>query len=203
MEPPKLNLDAVLCYVHEPWAYFTTCALDQQWGDDWDDAPYEHNAGEPYEWAPYREMPPYEIFRIAYEGDFATPADGHLNSSWSVQSINEKKIAWLRPTPWSKHAVHLFAGTSLREFTQRIQEAGGIVYLPQGASTLPSVRPPGSEDAPPTIEEFLALRERVGPAVQALWDEHRGEEAELMREILVALRRSLGITPQGKPLTGL
>ena len=37
-----------LCYIDNCWAYFTTQPLDKQWGDDWDDAPYEHNAGEPY-----------------------------------------------------------------------------------------------------------------------------------------------------------
>jgi len=37
-----------LCYVDLPWVYFTTQDLDKQWGDDWDDAPYEHNAEEPY-----------------------------------------------------------------------------------------------------------------------------------------------------------
>ena len=30
-------------------AYFTPVSLDEQWGDDWDDAPYEHNAGIPYD----------------------------------------------------------------------------------------------------------------------------------------------------------
>lgn len=39
-----------LCYVHDNWAYFTTQKIENQWGDDWDDAPYEHNAEEPYEW---------------------------------------------------------------------------------------------------------------------------------------------------------
>ena len=40
--------EPVLCYVEGNWAYFTTKDLDKQWGDDWDDAPYEHNAGTPY-----------------------------------------------------------------------------------------------------------------------------------------------------------
>lgn len=38
-----------LCYVKGSFAYFTTQELSKQWGDDWNDAPYEHNAGEPYE----------------------------------------------------------------------------------------------------------------------------------------------------------
>lgn len=31
--------EAVLCYVDGNCAYFTTQPLDQQWGDDWNDAP--------------------------------------------------------------------------------------------------------------------------------------------------------------------
>lgn len=43
-----LNPKAVLCYVDGNKAWFTTKPLAEQWGDDWDDAPYEHNAGQPY-----------------------------------------------------------------------------------------------------------------------------------------------------------
>lgn len=46
MTPDKR--EPVLCYVDDKFAYFTTQELAKQWGDDWDDAPYEHNAGEPY-----------------------------------------------------------------------------------------------------------------------------------------------------------
>lgn len=37
-----------LCYVASNFAYFTTLPVEDQCGDDWDDAPYEHNAGTPY-----------------------------------------------------------------------------------------------------------------------------------------------------------
>lgn len=42
--------ELALCYVKGDAAYFTTRRLGEQWGDDWSDAPYEHNSGEPYEW---------------------------------------------------------------------------------------------------------------------------------------------------------
>lgn len=38
-----------LCHVERNFAYFTRLPLDEQWGDDWNDAPYEHNAGTPYD----------------------------------------------------------------------------------------------------------------------------------------------------------
>ena len=34
---------------HKLNLYYTTNSLDKQWGDDWNDSPYEHNAGIPYE----------------------------------------------------------------------------------------------------------------------------------------------------------
>jgi len=58
--------DFRLCFVriayedredHEPThvAYFTSQPIVDQWGDDWGDAPYEHNAGPPYAWRPEPE----------------------------------------------------------------------------------------------------------------------------------------------------
>lgn len=40
--------DPTVCYFDEPWLFFTSAPLAAQWGDDWNDAPYEHNAGTPY-----------------------------------------------------------------------------------------------------------------------------------------------------------
>ena len=37
-----------LCYVEGQKAYFTS-NFEKQWGDDWNDRPYECNAGEPYD----------------------------------------------------------------------------------------------------------------------------------------------------------
>lgn len=44
----SMTSSPILCYVDRPWAYFTTQSLSEQWGDDWNDAPYEYNAGPPY-----------------------------------------------------------------------------------------------------------------------------------------------------------
>ena len=37
-----------LCYLENNIMYFTS-DIENQWGDDWDDRPYEHNAGKPYQ----------------------------------------------------------------------------------------------------------------------------------------------------------
>lgn len=109
-----------LCYVQEPWAYFTI-KMEGQWGDDWDGRPYECNAGEPYDYA----------CKVAYEGDFITPDEGYYNSPFSVDDINRGDIAWLRVAWWStKPKVALFAGATLAEFKEKVETAGGTIYEP-------------------------------------------------------------------------
>ena len=134
-----------LCYIENNFAYFTTEDLDKQWGDDWDDAPYEHNAGEPY--APsYRHYadgrtdkfpehwnedgtPKWEIMKIAfYCPSAATPQEtAGMNSPYSVQMINNKLIPWLTVYPDKA----LFAGASIEEFVEFIEESGGEVFFPK------------------------------------------------------------------------
>ena len=119
--------NAVLCYIKGPWAFFTTLPLEDQCGDDWNDAPYEHNAGYPYE---PREGESWEIVKIAWDGPFITPDDGVINSKYSVQSINRGDVAWLRPVSWEKMFRPITAGTTLQEFKDRMISAGGMVYFP-------------------------------------------------------------------------
>ena len=124
-----------LCYV-SGFAYFTTQDIKTQWGDDWDDAPYEHNAGTPYEWHERvdSEKSAWEIIKVAYSGDLETPSDiAGLNSSYSVQRINSGAIAWLASSRWgnSKEIVSIVAGTTLEQFIELVEFAGGEVYLPR------------------------------------------------------------------------
>ena len=44
----KTSGTPVLCMVDYGQVYFTTQDLALQHGDDWGNAPYEHNAGDPY-----------------------------------------------------------------------------------------------------------------------------------------------------------
>ena len=118
---------AVLCYVENNFAYFTTKELSDQWGDDWNDAPYEHNAGSPY--GPHKDDEPWEILKVAFDGDFETPADiaGH-NSSYSVEMINKGAISWLTQR-WSETKVSIPAGTTLKQFIELVEKGNGTVYI--------------------------------------------------------------------------
>lgn len=147
MTPEQLS--AVLCYVDYPWAYFTTQPLAEAWGDDWNDAPYEHNAGSPYPWRETvrsnsdgewkmipNPSPRYSIIKVAYsDGDLETPSDlAGLNSTYSVEDINGGAVAWLTdPGYGTRPRVFtpvVWAGISLAEFIKIIEGRDGRVYLP-------------------------------------------------------------------------
>ena len=136
-----------LCYIQDNFAYFTTQELEKQTGDDWNDAPYEHNAGLPYlphvrhyadgrtekipEYWNEDGTPKWEIYTVAYSDVYAeTPAQiAGLNSRCSVDMINAKVVPWLTDWPNGKRA--LFAGASVEEFIEFIESQGGTVYLPK------------------------------------------------------------------------
>lgn len=125
--------DYKLCYVSTPWAWFTTAPLDQQWGDDWNDAPYEHNAGRPYEWKPYRDMPPYSLKQLAFDGPLEAPGDYPLNSAYSVQDINGGAVPWLQTDRYcvgpTQGLIKIWAGTTVEEFIALVVSNGGRIFL--------------------------------------------------------------------------
>lgn len=129
--PVSIGLSAapVLCYVSLPWCFFTTRELSKQWGDDWNDAPYEHNAGEPY--PPSRsdieKGDTWEIIRVAVRTQLNTPDGLTINSRYSVQLINQGVTPWLRDRHGNS-GTRIMAGCSLLDFQRVIIETGGEVY---------------------------------------------------------------------------
>lgn len=118
-----------LCFIDDEkdCAYFTEKEVTEQWGDDWDDAPYEHNAGTPYEYDYSQpEQPKITIKKLYFElpDYYRVPRSGYLNSPYSVEEINKGVIAWL----WTDN-FKIFAGTTMEEFIKIIQENGGKVYV--------------------------------------------------------------------------
>ena len=132
-----------LCYIDGNRAFFTTQPLADQWGDDWDDAPYEHNAGDPYTPLVYHYAdgtqkkadrdwnadgtPKWTILTVEFTGSVRRPCDGMLNSPYSVQQINAGAVPWL-----CMPFAGLYAGASFAEFREFIRLAGGIVEAAWG-----------------------------------------------------------------------
>jgi len=128
MEEPKL------CYVEGRMAYFTTRELDKQWGDDWNDAPYEHNAGTPYH-DRQNNPPQWVISTIMFDSNMETPADiAACNSPFSVEQINAGITPWL-VNRFEKPYRKIFAGVTPDEFMDTIEADGGIVYVPRKATS--------------------------------------------------------------------
>jgi len=121
--------EPILCYIsgrerERHRAYFTTGPLEEMWGDGWAKKPYECNAGDPY--PPHNRE--YRIFRVAYDGEWQMPCDGHWNSPWSVKEINQKRVPWLQ-TLYAEERIQIFAGTSLLEFIRLITRGRGHYYF--------------------------------------------------------------------------
>ena len=68
--------------------YYGEDNCNDYWGDDWDDAPYEHNAGEVY--SEYVKG----FAEFAFPLDFAIlePCNGFLNSPYSKEDMMNRKI---------------------------------------------------------------------------------------------------------------
>ena len=101
---------------------------------DWNDAPYEHNAGYPY--ADHRrddERVQHDLVRIGFSADLYKPCDSHVNSPYSVEDINDGKVPWL--SSWAREdyvpETTIFAGCKIKNFIEKIESCGGEVYLPK------------------------------------------------------------------------
>lgn len=101
-----------LCYVDGPWAWFTDDP--NQTGDDWDDAPYQHNAGTPYETG--------QLVRVVFELDAVQPV-----GNWSVDDINACKVPWLSN---EDTGLVIMAGIELYDFFNKVFDFGGKIWVP-------------------------------------------------------------------------
>lgn len=157
----------MLCYVKEPWAYFTTQPLDKQWGDDWNDAPYEHNAEEPYEPC-WHNLPRWRNDPTAKRGwrkGTQTPLEvGELCQCDScLRDWNEDgtpkwfitKLAWdgRLNTPSCNHYNSPWSVEQIN--------AGAVAWL----TSTPDVKPIVVIHAGATIEEFIEKVKQAGGKV--------------------------------------
>ena len=121
-----------LCYVDGNKAYFTS-DWEHQHGDDWDDAPYEHNAERPYTHY-FKDGIEYPIQLKELYYEFPTkwvklPCDDYVNSPYSVEMINKGAIAWIIGDNFI-----IPAKTTFEDFIKIVEENDGIIYLPRERS---------------------------------------------------------------------
>lgn len=143
--------DIVNGYTH--YIYFTN-NMKKQWGDDWDDAPYEHNAEVPYDDETdilqipvcityYKLMEDYD--EESYEEilktypnynytDLKLPKDwGSVNSPFCVDDINGGAVAWLYATlskdRYVTERIVIHAGETPQSVLQKIEDINGLLTL--------------------------------------------------------------------------
>jgi hypothetical protein len=96
----------------------------KQSGDDWDDAPYEHNAGPPY------PKEGHEIIEVKFSSVLLSPADQHApNSLLSVEAINDCEVPWLTSREEEDKKISIFAGDTLGEFIDVVIGTGGSIFF--------------------------------------------------------------------------
>lgn len=116
----------------ELYAFFTEVPLVDQWGDDWDDAPYEHNAGEPYDhYYQCDERKEHLIVKVPFYichdwCDVKLPRDyGCGNSPFCVRDINAGAVAWIFARGLEEKSVDgiaIQAGVNPYEFFERVDK---------------------------------------------------------------------------------
>ena len=117
-----------LCYIENNVMYFSdnfpSCRAD-----DWDDAPYEHNAGTPYEYREdlsVKENRENGYSRLRYVGyvpdwEIKTPAERFgYNTPFSVDDINNGAVPWL----YHEKYGGLMAGTTINKAIKWLRKAG-------------------------------------------------------------------------------
>lgn len=114
-----------LCYVEGSTAYFTS-DWEHQWGDDWDDKPYEDNAGEPYDnWYDGSMEKEIKLKKVMFKlNDWSAKFPCDLGS-FSVQQINSGAVAWIITDKYSVPAK-----TSYSDFIKILTKNGAEVFVP-------------------------------------------------------------------------
>ena len=130
-----MNPELKLCYVDGAWAYFTSQTLADVIGDDWNDVPYECNAGAPYTWGKHdaeQGRAPWEIIKLAWDSPTLETPGGFANgnSRYCVDQINAGLVPWLATYWGEKPPIKVMAGASVFEFSLAVVASGGNVYWP-------------------------------------------------------------------------
>ena len=106
-----------LCFIKDNFAYFTD-NFESQTGDDWNDKPYQYNAGLP-------STHSSSIKRIAFDSPLETP-DEKYNKDFSVNEINSGVVPWLSG---ENENDSIYAGTRWEEFIDKVISLDGEIYL--------------------------------------------------------------------------
>ena len=103
--------------------YYGEDDCNDYWGDDWDDAPYEHNAGQVYQ----RYIQGYVEFTFPLKYSVCEPCDDYFNSPYSKEDMKNGKVPCL--TISTEPEIKIYFGDNIDEISKQIIERGGFKIL--------------------------------------------------------------------------
>lgn len=106
------------------YAYFTPISLDTQWGDDWDDSPYDCNSGIPYDSSIIDGVRKHiEIIQIPFckKYNFRLTNDlSHRDCPFSVKDINRGVVCWMFLENDQDDYSVIYGGDSIEKFIKTL-----------------------------------------------------------------------------------
>jgi hypothetical protein len=101
--------------------YLGSADLKDWWGDDWDDVPYEHNAG-----TVYSEFVTTTIdIAFPFDVQVCEPDEGQVNSPYSKDSFKTKKVPILNIR--SVFCVYVYMTDTVAKLLDTTHKVGGII----------------------------------------------------------------------------
>lgn len=100
--------------------YLGEDSCNDYWGDDWNDAPYEHNAGQVYK----RYIQGYVEFTFPLKYDIYEACTGHFNSPFSKEDMKNRKVPCL--TISTEPEIKIYFGDNIDEISKQITKLGGF-----------------------------------------------------------------------------
>jgi hypothetical protein len=123
-----------LCYVDRNKLFFTTLPLEEQWGDNWDEEPYETKSSYPYNEkdalgndtiSQYAMIIPERLVRKV---TIVCPCDEWKQSPYTVEEINEGYEPWIKlffdKDIKDPFLIELNAGATIEEVSEVLTEVG-------------------------------------------------------------------------------
>ena len=93
--------------------------LKDWWGDDWDDRPYEHNAGRVYD----EFISGYIDIAFSFDCEVDEPCEGVDNSQYCKDSFK------CGETPIIKGTIHFYMQETLEQILARVQTTHGKLHV--------------------------------------------------------------------------
>lgn len=102
---------------------------EDYWGDDWDDAPYEHNAGRVYS----EYIQSYVEFAFPLKYDICEACNGYFNSPFSKEDMKNREVPCLtistEMSDCTEIKFKIYFGDNIDEISKQIIGLGGFKIL--------------------------------------------------------------------------